>query len=94
MRWASWALGIVGVLQYAAIAYLQPTDYVSVDMAYLVMWLAIIGALLLCYLSWCDGCYGDDGACDCCGDDCSCGDCGDCMPNGHGHEHGEPGHAH
>lgn len=94
MRWVSWLLGILGVAQYGLIAYLQPTDYVSVDMAYLVMWLAIIGALLLCSMSWCGGCYGDDG-CDCCGPGCECGDGECCMPQGeHGHEHGHEGHGH
>lgn len=91
MRWASWALGIAGVVQYAIIAYLQPSDYVGVDMAYLVMWLAIIGALALCYLS-CYDCYGGDG-CGCCEDGCGCGDCGNCTPNGHA-EHGHEGHGH
>lgn len=90
MRWASWALGIAGVVQYAVIAYLQPSDYVGVDMSYLVMWLSIIGGLLLCYLS-CGDCY--DGECGCCEDGCSCGDCGDCTPNGHA-EHGHEGHGH
>ena len=95
MRWASWALGILGVVQYAIIAYLNrdgDIGYVSTDMAYLVMWLAIIGALGLCYLS----CYDcDDGGCGCCGDDCGCGDCGDCVPNGKGHDaEGHEGHSH
>ena len=99
MRWVPWLLGIAGVVQYAVIAATQPTDYVSVDMAYLVMWLSIIGALVVCYLSCYDCGYG--GGCGCCDDDCGCGDCGDCMPNGHddgheGHDHGpgEHGHAH
>ena len=92
MRWASWALGIAGVLQHAAIAYLRPDDYITLDTSYLVMWLSIIGALALCYLS-CYDCYG--GGCSCCGDDCGCGDCGSCMPNGKGHEaHGHEGHGH
>lgn len=91
MRWVPWVLGIAGVVQYAVIAALQPTDYVSVDMAYLVMWLAIIGGLVVCYLSCYDCGYG--GGCGCCGDDCGCGDCDDCMP-GHGHEHGEHEHDH
>lgn len=97
MRWVPWALGTAGVLQYAIIAALQPSDYVSLDTAYLVMWLAIIGGLVVCYLSCWDGC-GYGGGCDCCGDDCSCGDCSNCGPRGgegHGHgEHGHEGHMH
>lgn len=98
MRWIPWLLGIAGVLQYAVMAAVDATGYVSLDMSYLVMWLAIIGALVLCYMSWCgDGCCGYGDGCGCCGDECGCGDCGDCMPNGHdhgheGHEHGEHGH--
>lgn len=94
MRWVPWVLGIAGVLQHAIIAYVQPDGYVGTDMSYLVMWLAIIGALLLCYAS-CWDCYGD-GGCGCCGDDCSCGDCEACMGKGNGHEgHGhDGGHAH
>ena len=93
MRWIPWLLGIAGVVQYAIIAAVDPTGYVSTDMAYLVMWLAVIGALIVCYLS-CYDCYG--GGCGCCEDGCSCGDCGECMPNGngHGHDHGEHGHDH
>lgn len=97
MRWASWALGIVGVLQYAVMAAMdQPSDYVSLDMSYLVMWLAVIGGLFLCYLS-CWGCgeYGGSGSCGCCGDGCGCGDCGNCTPSGKGgKEHGHEGHDH
>ena len=90
MRWVPWALGIAGVLQYAVIAALQPSGYVSVDMAYLVMWLAVIGGVAVCYMSRWD-CYG--GGCSCCGDGCACGDCEECRPGGgHGHEHGEHGH--
>jgi hypothetical protein len=103
MRWLPWALGIVGVLQYAVIAAIEPSDYVSVDMAYLVMWLAIIGGVLACYMSCYGGCgYGD--GCGCCEDGCSCGDCASCGPNvtmkgsmagGHeGHDHGPGGHHH
>lgn len=96
MRWLPWALGVAGVLQYAVIAALSPSDYVSVDMAYLVMWLALIGGVLACYLS----CWGYDGGCGCCGDGCSCGDCEDCGPGekgmtgheGHGHGPGEHHH--
>lgn len=94
MRWVPWLLGIAGVVQYAIIAFVQPDGYVSVDMAYLAMWLAIVGALVVCHLGC--GCYGDDDGCDCCGPGCQCGD-GECCapePNGHGHEHGEHGHAH
>ena len=107
MRWIPWLLGIVGVLQYAIIAYTAPVEYVSTDMAYLVMFLCVIGALLLCYMSW--GCCGDgcrdwdDGeghggmaACDCCDGHCHCGDCDACDPASHGHGdggHGQ-GHAH
>ena len=107
MRWLPWALGIVGVVQYAVIAYLEPSDYVSVDMAYLVMWLAIIGGVFACYASCWGGCYGYGDGCGCCGEGCSCGDCGECGPNvtmkggmghdGHGHEghdHGPGGHSH
>ena len=94
MRWVPWLLGILGVAQYGIIAYTQPTGYVSVDMAYLVMWLAVIGALLLCYMSWCGGCSGWDDGCDCCGPGCECGDGECCMPDGEGHEHGHEGHGH
>jgi hypothetical protein len=95
MRWIPWLLGIAGVVQYAVIAALQPTDYVSTDMSYLVMWLTVIGGLVVCYL----GCYGDcgygsGGGCGCCGDECGCGDCEDCMPEGSGHDHGHEGHDH
>ena len=106
MRWLPWALGIAGVLQYAVIAAVSPSDYVSVDMAYLVMWLAIIGGVLACYLS-CWGGYGCGCDCDhcgecssggCCGDGCSCGDCDECGPGEKGmmgHEgHGHEGHQH
>jgi hypothetical protein len=103
MRWLPWALGTIGVLQYAIIAYLEPNDYVSVDMAYLVMWLTIIGGVIACYLGCMGGCGWYGGGCDCCGDGCSCGDCGECGPNvmmkgetgheGHSHE-GHEGHHH
>ena len=98
MRWASWALAAAGIIQYAAILAMDSSDYVSVDMAYLVMWLAVLGALALCYMS-CWGC-GYGGGCDCdhCGGcssgDC-CGNCGCYGPNvemKRGHEHGEHGH--
>jgi len=97
MRWLPWALGIAGVLQFAIMAFVRPdADYVSLDMAYLVMWLAIIGGVLTCYLSCWDDC--GYGGCGCCDDGCSCGDCAECGPNvemkGHeGHAHG-PGHQH
>lgn len=101
MRWLPWALGVAGVLQYAVIAAIQPSDYVGVDMAYLVMWLAIIGGVLACYLSCWGGCGYGYGGCDCCGDGCSCGDCSECGPNvkmkgmGHeGHDHGPGEHHH
>lgn len=102
MRWASWALGIVGVLQYAVILATDSTAYVSLDMAYLVMFLCIIGGLALCYASCWAGC-GYGGGCGCCEDGCTCGDCGDCAPSGarsgqghEGHDHGpgEHGHSH
>lgn len=97
MRWVPWLLGIAGVVQYAVIAAVQPTDYVSMDMAYLVMWLAVIGALVLCYMSWCGDCCDDEGGmgqCDCCDGHCHCGDCDACDPEGHGHEGGHEGHTH
>ncbi|MEK6975909.1 MAG: hypothetical protein AABY18_06160 [Candidatus Thermoplasmatota archaeon] len=90
MRWASWALGIAGVLQHAAIAILRPDDYISLDTSYLVMWLALIGALLLCYLSCWGDCYGD--GCDCCDDGCTCGDGDCCAPDKASHGHEGPGH--
>ena len=90
MRWASWALGIAGVLQHALIAYLRPDDYISLDTSYLVMWLSVIGALALCYLS-CYDCYGGD--CDCCEDGCACGD-GPCCTPGNGKAMGHEGHGH
>ncbi len=91
MRWVSWLLGIAGVVQYAVFAFLQPADYVSLDMAYLVMWLAVIGALLLCWI----GCYDCDWneGCDCCDDNCSCGDCDGCCEPGHAEET-HAGHKH
>lgn len=92
MRWVSWLLGIAGVVQYGLIAFLQPTDYVSTDMAYLVMWLAIIGALLLCWIGCGYGCDWEEG-CDCCDDGCSCGDCDGCRGPGHG-EDAHAGHTH
>lgn len=91
MRWVPWALGIAGIAQFAVMALVGPdADYVSLDMAYLVMWLSIIGGLLVCSM----GCYGDcygGGGCGCCDDGCACGDCGNCKP-GDGHDHGEHGH--
>lgn len=93
MRWIPWALGVVGVGQYAVMAYLDPSGYVSLDMSYLVMWLAIIGSLIICNTGC--GCWGGADGCGCCGEGCSCGDCGNCMPHGHGHEgHGHEGHSH
>jgi hypothetical protein len=106
MRWLPWALGIAGVLQFAVMALVgTDPDYVSLDTAYLVMWLAIIGGIVVCYLSCWGNCgYGGGyGGCGCCEDGCECGDCGDCCgPNvkmkgmGHeGHEHeGHEGHSH
>jgi hypothetical protein len=98
MRWLPWALGIAGVLQFAVMALVRPdSDYVSLDTSYLVMWLAVIGAIVVCYLS-CWGGYGS--GCGCCGDECQCGDCGECGPGdkpmmGHeGHDHGPGGHSH
>lgn len=93
MRWVPWAVGTAGVLQHAIIAYLQPDGYVGTDMSYLVMWLAVLGALAIGYMSCCD-CYGD--GCGCCDDGCACGDCESCLPNGngHAHEHGHEGHTH
>lgn len=93
MRWVSWLLGIAGVVQFAVIAYLQPTDYVSVDMAYLVMWLAIIGGLLLCWIGCSYGCGGWEEGCDCCDDNCNCGDCDGCCEPGHADE-SHAGHKH
>jgi hypothetical protein len=90
MRWASWLLALVGIVQYAAIVAAGGEDYVSRDMSYLVMWLTLIAAVALYACSWCCG-WG--GGCGCCDDGCSCGDCGECMPNGeHHHAHGEAGH--
>ena len=95
MRWSFWVLGVAGVLQYALMAAVKPAGYVSLDTSYLVMWLAVIGAALGCWMS-CGGYYG--GGCGCCGDDCDCGDCSYCKPHGegggHGHEHGHEGHDH
>jgi hypothetical protein len=92
MRWLPWALGIGGILQYAVLAALKPDGYVTLDTAYLAMWLAIIGGVLAgCLCCW------DDGGCGCCGDGCSCGDCAWCQGDGHGdangHEHGHEGQA-
>ena len=85
MRWVYWLLGIAGVLQYAILAIAKPDGYVSLDTAYLVMWLAIIGAVLACMLTC------SYGGCGCCGDDCSCGDCEWCR-DGDGHGHPPAGH--
>jgi hypothetical protein len=90
MRWSYWLLGIAGVLQYAIMVAMKSSNYVSLDTSYLVMWLAIIGAAVGCWMS-CGSCYGGGGGCGCCGDDCSCGDCDSCKP-GMGHEHGHEGH--
>lgn len=89
MRWVPWALGVVGVLQYAVIAYLEPNDYVSVDMAYLVMWLALIGGVLAGYLScgWDCGCGCDCDHCAECSSGGCCGTCECCGPAGNGVEH-------
>jgi len=93
-RWSFWALGLAGVLQYALMAALKPKGYVGLDTAYLVMWLAVIGAALGCWMS-CGGWCGYGGGCGCCGDGCDCGDCEECRPHGeHGHEHGHEGHDH
>jgi hypothetical protein len=96
MRWVPWALGLAGIAQHAVMAMVDPTGYVSLDTSYLVMWLAIIGGLVVCYI---DCCGWGSGGCGCCGDGCTCGDCGNCTPgmhkddgHGHGHEHGEHGH--
>ena len=99
MRWLPWTLGIVGVLQFAVMAFVRPdADYVSLDTSYLVMWLAIIGGVLTCYLSCWGDCYG--GGCDCdhcpgCAAGQCCGGCGCYGPNvemkgheGHGHDGG------
>src|SRR5688572_32142122 len=95
-RWVPWALGLAGIAQHAVMAMVDPAGYVSLDMSYLVMWLSIIGALVVCY-SGRGGCWGG-GGCGCCGEGCSCGDCDDCKPGqGHGdrgHEHGHEGHMH
>lgn len=92
-RWVPWILGLAGVAQHALIALLKPEDYISLDTSYLVMWLSIIGALVVCYLSCWGDCYGD--GCDCCGDGCACGDCDECMsPNGHAQHEGHEGHSH
>lgn len=95
MRWLPWALGIAGVLQFAVMALVRPdADYVSLDTAYLVMWLAIIGGILVCSLSCWGGGYGD--GCECCDDNCTCGDCSSCKSTAtSGHEgHGHEGHQH
>lgn len=89
MRWVYWALGIAGVVQHMVMALVKPDGYVSLDTSYLVMWLAVIGAVVACCMS----CWG--GGCSCCGDDCSCGDCDWCRGgDGHGHEPGHEGHGH
>jgi hypothetical protein len=82
MRWIPWALGLAGVAQHALVALLKPEDYISLDTSYLVMWLAVIGALVVCHLD-CGDCY-DGGACDCCPDHCHCGDCEACSQE---HDH-------
>jgi hypothetical protein len=82
MRWIPWALGLAGVAQHALVALLKPEDYISLDTSYLVMWLAVIGALVVCYLSCWD--CSDDGDCDCCPDHCHCGDCPACSQE---HDH-------
>ncbi len=92
MRYASWGLGIAGVLQYTIIVAMDATDYVSLDMSYLVMWLAVIAALALCYASCCGYGSGDD--CGCCGDNCNCGDCGACGPGAGKHDAGHAEHSH
>lgn len=93
MRWVPWVLGLAGVAQHALMAVLEPDGYVSLDMSYLVMWLSIIGALLVCY-SGC-GCGGWGGDCDCCGDHCHCGDCPRCSEeHDHGPSNGHEGHSH
>lgn len=91
MRWIPWALGLVGVAQYLLMVVLDPSGYVSLDMSYLVMWLAVIGALILCNTGC--GCWGGEGGdgCTCCGDQCHCGDCARCS---HGGEKGHEGHMH
>jgi hypothetical protein len=102
MRWLPWALGIIGVLQFGIMAVVKPdSSYVTLDTAYLVMWLAVIGGVVACYLSCWGGC--GYGGCDCdhCGG-CSSGECcGNCgcyggnveMKGGMGHEgHSHEGH--
>lgn len=92
MRWMAWLLGVLGVVQYAVMAYVDPSGYVSLDMSYLVMWLAVIGGLILCNTGC--GCW-SGGGCSCCGEGCSCGDCGNCMGGEHSHgEHSHEGHGH
>ena len=93
MRWIPWALGLAGIAQHALMALLEPDGYVSLDMSYLVMWLSIIGALLVCYSGCGCGWGGGDGSCDCCGDHCHCGDCARCSQD-HDHGPGHEGHSH
>lgn len=92
MRWVPWLLGIAGVLQFAVFAGIRPVDYVSLDAAYIVMWLAVIGGLLLAWI----GCGWYGGGCDCCDEGCECGDGDCCRPHDDhdGHDHGEHGHTH
>ena len=74
MRWLPWTLGIIGVLQFGIMAIVKPdSTYVTLDTAYLVMWLAIIGGVVACYLSCMgSGCgYGGYGGSDSC--DANCG---------------------
>ena len=95
MRGIAWLLGLIGVIQFGILAYLRPSGYVSLDMAYLVMWLLILAGVAVYCCSWCaSGCYGWNGdSCDCCGDNCGCGDCGECCEDDdEEHEHGEAGH--
>lgn len=101
MRWTHWLLALAGVAQFAVMAAIKPTGYVSLDMAYLVMWLTLIAAVALWWGSCCSwgGYCGYGGGCDCghcegCkGDDC-CGECACCKDDGDGHEHGHEGHDH
>lgn len=80
MRWLSALLAVVGIAQYTVLAILQPDDYVSLDMAYLVMALFLLAAAGVWCCSWCS--WGGHGyGCDCCGDDCRCGDCECCEPD-------------
>lgn len=69
MRWTLWLLAVLGIAQFAFVAYAHPTAP-SADIAYLVMALCMIALLVGLAFPYCGGCW-DQG--------CGCGHCNECR---------------